>query len=295
MNTQELKPFIKWAGGKRQLLPTLNENFPEELKSSKVNKYIEPFVGGGAVLFNMLNHYSFDEIIINDFNEDLINLYTDIKNNVQSLIEKLKIVSDEYLILDDEDKSIYFYKIRNLYNNTQTGSIEKSVFFLFLNKTCFNGLFRVNAKGGFNVPHGKYKNPMILDENNLLKVSAALTNVKIMHGDFKRVKDFVDNRTFIYLDPPYRPLNITSSFTSYVKYDFNDNEQIRLSDFYNELDSRQAKLMLSNSDPKNININDNFFDDLYSKYNIIRVEAKRSINSKANGRGKINELLIKNY
>lgn len=288
-------PFVKWAGGKRQLLPIIKDNLPIELKENKINKYIEPFVGGGAVLFGLIPNYDFEEIIINDYNEDLINLYNHIKLDVYTLISKLKIISENYLNLNSETRIKFYYDIRDLYNETPKGTIEKSTYFIFLNKTCFNGLYRVNSRGGFNVPHGRYKNPMILDEENLLNVSMGLSKVKILSGDFTNVEKFVDDKTFVYFDPPYRPLNATSSFTSYVKYDFDDNEQIRLCKFFNKLNSTGAKLMLSNSDPKNTDENDDFFDNLYSKYRISRVDAKRNINSNSNGRGKISELLITNY
>lgn len=289
------KPFVKWAGGKRQLLPTIRENLPNNLRDNNINKYIEPFIGGGAVLFDLIQSYDFEEIIINDYNEDLANLYSHIKSDVINLISNLKDLSDAYLKLDSENRPKFFYDIRNFYNRANKGTIEKSAYFIFLNKTCFNGLYRVNSKGGFNVPHGRYKNPMILDEENLLNVSKALSNVKIFSGDFTSVESFVDDKTFVYFDPPYRPLNSTSSFTSYIKYVFDDDEQRRLSKFFDLLHSKGAKLMLSNSDPKNVKEDDEFFDELYYEYHIERVDAKRSINSNASGRGKITELLITNY
>lgn len=292
---KKIYPFVKWAGGKRQLLPIINENLPSELLSGKITKYIEPFVGGGAVLFDLIQKFEFEQIVINDFNLDLINLYKAIKYDVDTLINKLEIIVEEYLNLDTDMRAEYYYNIRKLFNNTPSGSIDKSVYLLFLNKTCFNGLYRVNSKNEFNVPHGKYKNPTILDKDNLISVSNALSNVDILQGDFTNVRDFVDEKTFVYFDPPYRPLNSTSNFTSYSDNDFNDDEQIRLAHFFNELNEKNAKLMLSNSDPKNIDENDEFFDKLYSKYNIMRVHAKRVINSKSSGRGIITELLIINY
>jgi DNA adenine methylase len=297
MDRQEAKPFVKWAGGKRQLLPIINENLPAELKRNKINKYIEPFVGGGAVLFDIVQKYCFEQILINDYNKDLINLYSHIRNNVMDLISELLKISDTYLDLREEDRSIYFYNAREQYNKVTQGTIEKSALFIFLNRTCFNGLYRVNSKGDFNVPYGKYKSPTILDADNLCKVSEVLSNITILNGDFSIIGDYVDNRTFVYFDPPYRPLSTTSNFTSYAKPDFNDEEQKRLAEFFTKLNSKNAKLMLSNSDPKNTDIGDNFFDELYNHpgFNIRRVDAKRNINSKGNGRGKITELLITNY
>lgn len=293
--TKNIRPFVKWAGGKRQLLPVINENLPMELKKGKINKYIEPFLGGGAVLFDLITRYDFKEIIVNDYNADLINLYTDIRDNIELLMSKLDIISTEYLDLEDEQRAEYFYSIRQAYNDTSRGSIEKSVYLLFLNRTCFNGLFRVNSKGLFNVPHGRYKNPMILDRENLMNVSQALHNVKLISGDFSKIKTYVDENTFIYFDPPYRPLSSTSHFTSYGKNGFDDEEQIRLTNFFHELDNLGAKMMLSNSDPTNTDPDDMFFDNLYSKYSILRVNARRTINSNSSRRGAINELLITNY
>lgn len=296
MNDHRAKPFVKWAGGKRQLLPIINDNLPKELKNKELNKYIEPFVGGGAVLFDIISQYKFEQIIINDYNEDLMNLYNHIKNNKDKIINELKNLSDTYLSLNDDDRKNYYYKARELFNSEKSGTITKSVLFIFLNRTCFNGLYRVNSSGKFNVPYGSYKNPTILDIDNIVKVSEALSNVTILNGDFSIIEKYVDEKTFVYFDPPYRPLSVTSSFTSYEKNDFNDEEQIRLANFYKYLhNEKHAKLMLSNSDPKNINENDDFFDVLYKDFNIKRVEAKRAINSDRNGRGKITELLITNY
>ncbi len=299
MNNYAAKPFVKWAGGKRQLLPVINKHLPKELKEKKINKYVEPFVGGGAVLFDIVSKFEFEQIIINDCNKDLMNVYKHIKNNKNELINELQKLSDEYLSLDLDGRKDYYYKARDLFNAEDPGTILKSALFIFLNKTCYNGLYRVNSSGKFNVPHGQYKNPTILDKNNILKVSEALSNVTILCGDFTIVEEYVDEKTFVYFDPPYRPLNSTSNFTSYVENDFDDNEQIRLANFFKHLhNEKHAKLMLSNSDPKNVDENDNFFDKLYKQGNdftIKRVEAKRAINSKGNGRGKITELLIINY
>ncbi len=288
-------PFLKWAGGKRQLLATISENLPKELEEGKINKYIEPFVGGGALFFDLIQKYNFQEIILNDYNSDLINLYKYIKNDVNLLINKLQTISEQYLKLDQEDRKEYFYKIRESYNKATSDSIEKAVYLIFLNKTCFNGLYRVNKKNQFNVPHGRYKNPTILNKENLLNVSHLLENVNVTSGDFSKIESLVDEETFVYFDPPYRPLSTSSSFTSYSNNEFNDSEQIRLAEFFTNLDGKGGKLMLSNSDPKNADIEDEFFDDLYKDYNIRRVNAKRTINSDSNGRGKITELLITNY
>lgn len=292
--TSPVKPFLKWAGGKGQLLNKIELIYPFD---ENITKYAEPFVGGGAVLFDILNKYDLDEIYISDINPELINTYKVIQNNIEELIYSLWEYQNEYIYLDDEDRKMYYTHKRNVFNETGIKSfpIRKAALMIFLNKTCFNGLYRVNKKGLFNVPMGKYKNPCICDEENLRKVSEKLQNVKIVCGDYRESRDFIDNHTFVYFDPPYRPITKTSNFTSYTKDSFTDDNQIELGKFVDEMDKRGAKIAISSSDPKNINPEDNFMDDIYSKYNIKRVEANRMINSKGNSRGKINELLIFNY
>ncbi len=262
-----------------------------------LTKYCEPMVGGGALFFNILSKYYFEELYISDINSELINAYNVIKANVKKLIAILKDMQMVFLPMDDNGRKFYYYSIRDKFNIialSDDTAIEKAAYFIFLNKTCFNGLYRVNRKGQFNVPMGAYKNPTICDEENLLNISHALQNVKIVCGDYSMSKDFVDRNTFVYLDPPYRPLSETSSFTSYNSDVFDDNEQIRLSKFIDDINAIGAKIVLSNSDPKNINPNDTFFDNLYKDYHIDRVKATRTINSKSESRGKINELIIHN-
>ena len=294
----ECKPFIKWVGGKGQLLSEINKLYPVEL-GKNINKYAEIFVGGGAVLFDILSKYKLDEVYISDKNLELINTYKSIRDNVDILIKSLKEMEEQYIPLDNENRKDYYYKKREEYNslkiNSEVNNIEKAVLFIFLNKTCFNGLYRVNKKGKFNVPMGAYKKPKICDEENLKNVSLTLRNVKIVYADYKESEKFIDDKTFVYIDPPYRPLNITSSFTSYTENDFNDKEQIELAEYINVLNKKGAKIVISNSDPKNNDIDDNFFDKLYKNYNINRVKATRMLNSNASLRGAINELLITNY
>ncbi|WP_338952365.1 DNA adenine methylase [Fusobacterium nucleatum] len=294
----ECKPFIKWVGGKGQLLSEINKLYPVEL-GKNINKYAEIFVGGGAVLFDILSKYKLDEVYISDKNLELINTYKSIRDNVDILIKSLKEMEEQYIPLDNENRKDYYYKKREEYNslkiNIEENNIEKAVLFIFLNKTCFNGLYRVNKKGEFNVPIGTYKKPKICDEENLKNVSMALKKVKIVYADYRESEEFIDNKTFVYIDPPYRPLNITSSFTSYTENDFSDEEQIELAEYINVLNKKGAKIVISNSDPKNNDIDDNFFDKLYKNYNINRVKATRMLNSNANLRGAINELLITNY
>lgn len=294
----ECKPFIKWVGGKGQLLSEINKLYPVEL-GKNINKYAEIFVGGGAVLFDILSKYKLDEVYISDKNLELINTYKSIRDNVDILIKSLKGMEEQYIPLDNENRKDYYYKKREEYNslkiNSEVNNIEKAVLFIFLNKTCFNGLYRVNKKGEFNVPMGAYKKPKICDEENLKNVSLALKKVKIIYADYRESESFIDEKTFVYIDPPYRPLNITSSFTSYTENDFNDKEQIELAEYINVLNKKGAKIVISNSDPKNNDIDDNFFDKLYKNYNINRVKATRMLNSNASLRGAINELLITNY
>ena len=294
----ECKPFIKWVGGKGQLLSEINKLYPVEL-GKNINKYAEIFVGGGAVLFDILSKYKLDEVYISDKNLELINTYKSIRDNVDILIKSLKGMEEQYIPLDNENRKDYYYKKREEYNslkiNSEVNNIEKAVLFIFLNKTCFNGLYRVNKKGEFNVPMGAYKKPKICDEENLKNVSLTLRNVKIVYADYRKSEKFIDDKTFVYIDPPYRPLNITSSFTSYTENDFSDKEQIELAEYINVLNKKGAKIVISNSDPKNNDIDDNFFDKLYKNYNINRVKATRMLNSNASLRGAINELLITNY
>ena len=294
----ECKPFIKWVGGKGQLLPEINKLYPIEL-GKNINKYAEIFLGGGAVLFDILSKYKLDEVYISDKNLELINTYKSIRDNVDILIKSLKEMEEQYIPLNNEDRKIYYYEKREEYNslkiNSEVNNIEKAILFIFLNKTCFNGLYRVNKKGKFNVPMGAYKNPKICDKENLKNVAMALKNVKIIYADYRESEKFIDDKTFVYIDPPYRPLNITSSFTSYTENDFNDKEQIELAEYINVLNKKGAKIVISNSDPKNNDIDDNFFDKLYKNYNINRVKATRMLNSNASLRGAINELLITNY
>lgn len=262
-----------------------------------LTKYAEPMVGGGALFFNILSKYDFEELYISDINAELINAYQVVKTDVENLIAKLNEMQLLFLPMDENGRKYFYYNIRERFNSTaltQETATDKAAQFIFLNKTCFNGLYRVNRKGQFNVPMGAYKNPTICDNENLRNIHEALQNVTIVCGDYTLSKSFIDRDTFVYLDPPYRPISETSAFTAYNTDAFDDNEQIRLAKFIDEINSLGAKIVLSNSDPKNVNEEDNFFDDLYKNYKINRVEASRAINSKGDKRGKINELLICN-
>ena len=283
--TNKAKPFLKWAGGKTQLLNEIENKFP--YKKNDTFSFIEPFVGSGAVLFFVLNNFpNLKSAVINDINEDLINTYKIIKLNVNDLILLLRTLETEYHSLSEraEEKKEYYYSKRKLFNTRESNQILQAALFIFLNRTCFNGLYRVNKKNNFNVPIGSYKNPMICDENNLLIVSKLLQKVEILSGDFEKTECFANAKSLFYFDPPYKPLSETSSFNSYAKDEFNDSDQIRLKDFCDKLDSLNCKWVLSNSDVKGENPNDNFFDDLFSDYQINRVMAKRSINANPNKR-----------
>lgn len=291
----ELKPFVKWVGGKGQLIDEIEKLFLANGKTA--TKYAEPMVGGGALFFSMLSKYQFEELYISDINAELINAYVAIKRDVETLIERLKEMQMTFLPLDENSRKFYYYNVRDKFNTVKLNdgtSTEKAALFIFLNKTCFNGLYRVNRKGLFNVPMGAFKNPTICDAENLRNIHNALQNVAIVCGDYTLSKSFIDNKTFVYIDPPYRPISETSAFTSYNSDAFDDNEQIRLAKFIDEINAAGAKIVLSNSDPKNVNPEDNFFDDLYKSYRIHRVSATRMINSNAEKRGKISELLICN-
>jgi len=284
------KPFIKWAGGKSQLLDAIRTFYPAQLKRGDVRRYVEPFLGGGAVLLDVLQNYHLDEAYVFDVNEDLVDTYIVVRDNVSNLIKKLSEIERDFLALDNDERKKYYLNIRELYNQRNSDDVEHAAHFIFLNKVCFNGLYRVNSGGQFNVPYGSYKNPKICDEYNLRAVSKLLANVHIFASSFEDSSMFIDSSTFVYFDPPYRPISNTSNFISYSADKFDDELQIELADFFRSMSERGALLMLSNS-----NSSDNFFQNLYSDFNIHEVMARRSINSKANGRGLVTELLITNY
>jgi len=287
--TQLAKPFLKWAGGKTQLISEIQKSLPENLSQFT---YIEPFVGSGAVLFWLVQNYpGVKKVVINDINIDLINTYKVIANNPHDLINVLHQYECEFHSkINDVDRKLYYYEKRKIFNNKTENTITQSALLIFLNKTCFNGLYRVNKKGEFNVPMGSYKKPTICDSTNILACSKVLRRSEILCGDYQEVLRFVDDNSFFYFDPPYKPLTKTSNFNSYSSESFGNNQQIRLAEFCDKISNLNHKFILSNSDT-----GDNFFDNLYSQYKINRVKAKRSINSSGSKRGEINELLIKNF
>lgn len=291
------KPFLKWAGGKGQLLSTINQVLPLDFLNGSIKTYIEPFIGSGAVLFMMLGKFpSIKTAIINDINPDLTTAYNTIKASPQKLIKSLyKIQEEFYTFTNEEDRKKFYLDKRAEFNQRNNNEITNTSLLIFLNRTCFNGLYRVNSKGLFNVPFGKYTNPKICDERNILAVSDTLKKVTIINGDFFGTLEYADKYSFVYLDPPYKPISKTSSFNAYASESFDDAQQIRLAEFCGELDKIKSKWLLSNSDPNNYESDNTFFDKLYHSYTINKVLAKRNINSKGEKRGHISELLINNF
>ena len=290
------KPFIKWVGGKTQLLPALSSRLPRDFAPAKTT-YIEPFVGGGALLFwSFSQNIHFKKVIVNDANAALINAYKIVRDCPQELIARLNAIKAEYLSMDnEEERKAYYYGKRSAYNSAAKTNVECAALFIFLNRTCFNGLYRVNAKGHFNVPHGRYANPMICDPITIACDGRALAEVEIVNGDFAEVLRSADKHTFVYLDPPYRPLSQTSCFCNYCENGFTDDEQRRLADCCRKLNRRGCRWLLSNSNPKVSCPDDDFFNSLYDGFNIQSVQANRMLNSNPNKRGKLGELLISNY
>ncbi len=299
------RPFLKWAGGKTQLLDELARRLPVEItETGTIENYVEPFIGGGAMFFHLKSRFEVKKSFLIDVNPELVVGYTAIQRSPAGLLKRLKKLESDYLGLSDVDREKLFYEIRDGYNHRlpdfnfdkyQKEWVSRAAEMIFLNKTCFNGLFRQNSNGEFNVPFGKYRNPTICDGDNILEVHRALKDTRIVCGDFSMSKQFVAKGSFIYLDPPYRPLNLTSNFTGYAKDGFDDVDQKRLAKFFRDMSKRGAFLMLSNSDPRNGNPRDNFLEKLYHGFRIERTLANRMINRDASKRGPINELIIMNY
>lgn len=298
--TRQIKPFLKWAGGKGQLIDQISSFLPVSFKTGKIKKYFEPFLGGGAIYFWLADHYDFEYAYLYELNPSVAICYQVIQTNVKKLVKELDALEKEYINGSDCAREELFYDNREEFNGflrrrSANSHLRRAALLIFLNKTCFNGLYRVNSKGEFNVPFGRYKNPTLCNEDNLLAVHDLLQNAEIICGDFEQCLEHTDNNSFVYFDPPYRPISTTASFTSYSKDNFDDNEQKRLRSVFGDLDSRGANVMLSNSDPKNNDPDDNFFDDLYQGYHIERLNATRLINCNAERRGSITEILVMNY
>ena len=295
------RPFLKWAGGKTQLLPVLMDSLPPRPEDGY--NYAEAFLGGGALFFELKKRGWIKSATLNDANPELVLCYKTIRDSIKVVLKELRSIENSFPE-DFELQSDFFYEARKEWNSKICESVEKYpkklvarrvALTIFLNKTCYNGLFRVNSKGEFNTPFGKYKNPKICDEPNLRKVSKSLQNVKLICGDYS---DLISKKTsfdFIYFDPPYRPLTTSASFTAYNKSGFNDENQKELANFVNEVSRTETHILLSNSDPKVADPKDEFFEKLYEGFKIKRILASRMINSKGDARGKITEILVSNY
>lgn len=304
LSHRPVRPFLKWAGGKGQLLDDLRSLYPVQLKQGKIPTYYEPFVGSGAVFFDVAARCNIRTAYLYDANEELILVYRVIQQNVGQLLERLHHLERAYRKLDTVQRRAYYYRQRAQFN-AQRQQVDfhkpsdrwaaRAAQFIFLNRTCYNGLYRVNARGDFNVPAGDYAHPTICDEENLIGVHRVLQLAEIRVSDFSRVMVDLKTPAFVYFDPPYRPISRTASFNAYHKHPFDDHKQKELAALFRQLDHMGAQLMLSNSDPKNHDPADNFFDELYRGYRIKRIYARRAINARATGRGPITEIVVTNY
>lgn len=299
-------PFVKWAGGKSKLAPIIIDRIEKSIEFENIEHYVEAFTGGGALFFKLIERYQFKSITLIDINIELINCYKAIKENPKKLIKKMDFLQNKYNSYTSlDEKSEFFYEKRDTFNqindksylNTQI-DYERAALFIFLNKTCFNGLYRENSKGAFNVPFGKRMEVNIYEEQNILDISTSLKNVLLLQGDYTLAKNVLKPNTLVYLDPPYRPITGTAAFTAYSKDGFNDNNQIELANFCREIDSLGAYFVLSNSDPYNKKQSfeelDNFFDELYKGFEIHRIFASRAIAAKGASRNPVTEILILN-
>jgi len=279
-NITGAKPFVKWLGGKTKLLPQLST-----LKPESFNAYYEPFVGGGAVFFSLAPQ----QAVINDLNPHLINLYIQVRDNLDELIEQIEKLLSEYIVLDEDMRSVFFYERRKEFNLRTDSDVWGAILFLFLNKTCYNGVYRENASGFFNVPFGRRKNTSLHEEESLRIASSVLQNAEIHNSSYEKAVSGAKRGDFVYLDPPYAPLSSTSkNFTQYIGSDFGNTEHVKLRDIFRELDEKGCYVMMSNSDSAIV-------EELYKDYNLRRVNADRTVNCKAKGRGMITELVITNY
>ncbi len=295
------RPFLKWAGGKTQLIPQLAACFPPELQAGEIQTYIEPFVGSGALFFHIAQTYPLQRYILIDSNPELVSAYRTVQACVEPLVQRLAEVEQTYHQLRSEERKPFFYTQRADFNHQRLEhddpqpNVERTAQFIFLNRTCYNGLFRVNRQGAFNVPFGSYPNPQICLPHVLRAAARLLQQAEIYWGDFTFCRPFVGPGTLVYFDPPYRPISPTARFTAYQRLNFDEAAHIRLAHFFSELDQTGAKLMLSNSDPRCVDPEDNFFHTLFAGFRINQVFASRMINSQGTKRGKLSELLITNY
>ena len=299
------KPFLRWAGGKSQLLNTIEDNFPQKIKEDQyIEKYFELFVGGGSLYFYLRSKYDMGRAYICDINPDLILAYKVIQNDHKKLIDSLSYMQDEYILMTQEEKKNFYLDIKSRFNNSMkdfdykhydNNHIVRASQLIFLNKTCFNGLYRVNKKGEFNVAFGKKDKPSICDIRTIKNVNRALKNTYIINGNYDVLEDLIDENSLVYLDPPYRPLPTKPDTVKYSKFNFDDKEQVKLSNFCKKNSEKGANIIISNSNPKSVDPNDTFFDNIYNGFKIEEVKAKRMINPDKENRHNFNELLIKNY
>jgi DNA adenine methylase Dam len=294
-----ISPIIKWPGGKARLLPLLRQGMPTNLHG--FTQYVEPFLGGGALFLEMLGEGNFAEYLVSDSNPRLMNLYDAVRDTPAELMMLLDVWEREYLANSWAERSKVYYRCRERFNKIPAVGVESAALFIYLNKTCFNGLYRENKSGGFNAPFGKYENPRFYDRSNIMELSRKLgrrsggkPTALLRCGDFLALEDSIADDAFVYLDPPYHPIGGVG-YTTYKLDDFNQESQVALRDLCVRLDRRGVKWLLSNSDPHNIDADQNFLDDLYASYNIRRVVAPRSIGAAGGTRKKISELLISNY
>ena len=290
------RPFVKWAGGKRQLLNYIGRLVTEAVCRNGMDTYVEPFVGGGSVLmWTLANIPSIKKAVVNDINKNLVTAYSVVKENPYGLISSLSEIDREYRSRDIDGMEEFYYSARDRYNNGGLTPVENAAAFVFLNRTCYNGLYRVNKKGRFNTPFGKYRNPNICDRENIMACSKLLANVDILCGDFADTLRYAGPNVFFYIDPPYKPLTKTSGFTSYSEASFNDDDQLRLREYCGKISEAGSLFAMSNSDVRQNDPTNAFFDEMYEGFRINRVSASRMINSVGEKRGKVSELLICNY
>lgn len=292
-----ITPFVKWVGGKRQIITDIINNLPLNIYSN-INCYVEPFIGGGAVLFTIgMLKTNISKFVINDINTNLINAYNNIKHSPIKLMSTMSSIEHKFNSFNtEEDRKKYYYELRNLYNqDLTTDSILISALFIFLNKTCFNGLYRVNSNNKFNVPFNNKKNISLFNYDNIININKFLQNVTILNTDYKNLLHYVTPNSFFYLDPPYMPISQTSNFTSYSNNGFSLNDQYELNKFCININNANSLFLMSNSDPSYYDKSNNILENMYSDFNILKIKAKRLINANPNKRNEINELLIKNY
>lgn len=296
------KPLIKWAGGKTQLLPEITAKLPDFIQQGQPYIYVEPFLGSGAVALDLLDGEKAPNIaILNDINSDLINLYEVVRDKPSELLAELNRIQEAYdKLASKEDKKPYFYAKREAFNARQADKVTQASLFIFLNRAGFNGLYRVNRKNEFNVPIGSYTRPVFVYEDLVQQISILFQRAHLMAGDYRGTIDKLESLNsgnlpvFFYLDPPYKPISETASFTAYAQGEFGDEAQIELANFCQLLDEKGYHWLLSNSDPKSVDENATFFDDLYTDFAIERVQVSRSISAKGSRRGRVKELLINN-